>query len=140
MSTFCCSPPDSAPTLASSECQAVHGSQQLFDPGPFGAGLQRYAQPAAVYAQFDQVPGPHWEVRVEQHLLRDVADGMTSRPPTGQRYTARRNWLEAEDRPQQRGLAGTVHPDEACDLPCCDRERDLAEDLPARQRNRQVLN
>ena len=28
-----------------------------------------------------------------------------------------KKWLEAEDRPQQRGLAGPVHPDEACDLP-----------------------
>ena len=68
--------------------------------------------------------------------MGDVADGTA---PTGQVHPAGRNGLKAEDRPQQGGLAGAVHPDQPVDLSGSDREGDLAQDLAARQRDRQSV-
>ena len=140
MRTFCCSPPDNTPTLASARADAVHRSQQILHQGPLLARPERDTEAAPVYAQFNQVPGPYREVGFEQHLLRYVANGVAAGPASRQLHSAGRDALEAEDGAQQGGLSGAVHPDQPGHLAGGDGKRHVVEDFPAPKPNREPVD
>src|SRR5262249_59492237 len=94
-----------------------------------------------VGSERDQVPGPDRHVRVEQHLLRDVAEGGAPRPRLAlDGHGPARGPLQAEDHPQQGGLARAVRADQAGELSRPDGEAYVVEDLPTRQRDADTLD
>ena len=83
----CCSPPDSRPTRSSANDLASTASSISCTRRAALARGQRDAEPVAVEPERDQVPAAQRHVRVEQELLRDVAE---IAPPTdGRRRPAR---------------------------------------------------
>jgi hypothetical protein len=78
----------------------------------------------AVDAQGDHIFHPERHVRLDQQLLRDIADGGV----LGDRAFC--DVLEAEDDPEQGGLARAVRADQAGELALLDVERYLLQDAP----------
>ena len=89
-----------------------------------------------------QVPGPQRHVRIEQDLLGDVADGPVppARGAPSDEDLPGGRAFEAEDHPQQGGLAGAVGADQPGELPGPHAEADVVEDLRRRQRHADALD
>jgi hypothetical protein len=96
-------------------------------------GRKRQAELVAVDTQRDDIRHPQRHVRVDQQLLRDIADGgvLCDR--------AFCDVLEAEDDAEQGGLAGAVRTDQAGELALSDVERDVLQDRPAAEADRYVV-
>ena len=93
------------------------------------------AEPVAVEPERHQVAGPDRHVRVEGHLLGDIAQRSAV---AGEWFPEEPNLpragsLESEDHPQQRRLAHPVGPDQPGELPFVHLERDVFEDGPTRE-------
>ena len=70
----CCSPPESRPTRVSAKPRGVDRLEHLLDQRATGAGGPRHPEPVGVQAEPHEIARAHRQIRVEQELLRDVAD------------------------------------------------------------------
>jgi hypothetical protein len=93
-------------------------------------------EPVPVKAERHHVAGAQRHVRVDDQLLRHVADGRLVLVVQGRavdEHAPARRVGQAEDDAQERGLARSVRPDDAGEVPLLKGERDVAEDLAAAQ-------
>src|SRR5581483_8959191 len=100
---------------------------------PAVLGREAEAELVAVDAERDHIPDSQRHVRLDQQLLRDVADGCA------ECSAARRRWLEAEDDAEQGGLARAVRPDQAGELARSDSQRHVVEDRAAAKPDADVM-
>ncbi len=124
--------PREAPDPAVGEPVGVDVVENRVDQFPLLLRPASEAEPVAVQAEGHQVAGPHGHVGVEGHLLGHVPEGA---PVLGERRPehpdlTRARTLEAEDDPQEGGLAHPVRADEPGELALVDLERDVVEDGP----------
>ena len=129
---------------------------QLADPGvgvPVGADIgerridqfpalprrEAESEPVPVKAKRHHVAGAQRHVLVDDELLRHVADGgpvlvvqcLTVQGLTVDEHPPARRLDQAEDDPEQRGLARAVRADDPGEVALLERERDVAEHLAA---------
>ena len=117
------------------------GGEHVADQLAAGPGRQADTELVAVQAEAHHVPDPQRHVRLDGQLLRHVPDrGVTGRAGVAvEQHRAAGDRLQAEDDPEQGGLARAVRPDEAGELAGADAERHVAEDLPAAEADADVL-
>ena len=117
------------------EALGIDRVQHLADRLAARPRAQRYTEAVPIQPERDQVPGPHRHVRVQEDLLRDIADGRVPPGawPSQDGHAPGGRPLQAEDHPQQRRLACPVRADQAGELAGADGEAYVVEDLPAAQ-------
>jgi hypothetical protein len=110
--------------------------QRRLDQFPALPGREAEPEPVPVKAERHHVAGAERHVRVDDQLLRHVADGrlvlVVQRRAVDEHAPARRVG-QAEDDAEQGGLARSVRPDDAGEVPRLKGEGDVAEDLAAAQ-------
>ena len=111
------------------------GGQHVGDQLATGPGRQPDAELVPVQPEGHHVPDPQRHVRLDGQLLRYVPDaGLPRGPrPAVDEDRAAGDRLQAEDDPEQGGLARAVRPDKAGELAGADAQRHVPEDLPAAQ-------
>ena len=90
------------------------GLEEAVDASTVTASGEREPEPMAVDAEGDEVAGAQGGLGRQGTLLRDVSDPAVAGPAhllTERGHTALAQLLEAEDRPQQGGLARAARPE-----------------------------
>ena len=120
----------------------AHVAQRRLDHLPALPRREREPEPVPVDAERHDVPGPQRHVRVDDELLRHVADGglvLAVHRLAVDEHPAARRLEQAEDDPEQGGLARAVRADDPGELALAERERHVAEHLAAAEADADVV-